>query len=282
MEIDTLIQEIDELVSFPQVAIRVTRMVEDGVSSAEDMGREIAQDPALAVKLLRLANSPMYGARSEIDTISRAVTILGTLRIRDMVLASSTVESFSGIPNELVTMEEFWRHSLYTGLAARLIAAQRGEGREESSFIAGLLHDIGKLIIYHRMPEQAVRTFMMVLDGDVAESYQAEKTIFGFDYAELGGALLGKWDLPAHLVESVACHHEPERAEKFPVEAAIVHVSNRLAAMAQLDTSNPRDVPPIHTGSLELLDIDADELPGIVQQIQQAILDVEDVLLGGR
>jgi HD-like signal output (HDOD) protein len=281
MDIGTLIEDIDELVSFPQVAIRVTRMVEDGSSSAEDLGREIAQDPALSLKLLRLANSPLYGARSEIDTVSRAVTILGTLRIRDMVLASSAVESFSGIPNDLVTMEDFWRHSLFTGLAARYIAQQRGEGREESSFIAGLLHNIGKLVIYHRLPEQAVNSFMMVLNGEVTEGYLAERVILGFDHAAVGGALLQKWDLPLHLNEAVAFHHEPEGSVDYPLEAALIHVANRIASMAQLDTTSLDDIPPVHPGSLALLSMSSDDMPEIVQHIQRAILEVEDALFGG-
>jgi putative nucleotidyltransferase with HDIG domain len=279
MDLEQLIKDIDELVSFPQVAIRVTRMVEDKMSSAEDLGRELAQDPALSLKLLRLANSPLYGARNEIDTISRAVMILGTMRIRDMVLASSAIDSFNGIPNELVTMEDFWRRSLYTGLASRFIAAQRGEWREESSFVAGLLHNIGKLVIYNRFPEQSVRTFMMVLDGEVVESFQAEKSILGFDHAELGGALLRKWNLPEHLVEAVAWHHEPEKAEKYPQEAALTHVSSRISLMAQLDTTVIEDVPPVSAASMERLGLSHKDLPAIVEQIQHAIVEVEEVLL---
>lgn len=279
MDLERLIEDIDELVSFPQVAIRVTRMVEDKMSSAEDLGRELARDPALSLKLLRLANSPLYGARNEIDTISRAVMILGTMRIRDMVLASSAVDSFSGIPNELVTMEDFWRRSLYTGLASKFIAAQRGEGREESSFVAGLLHNIGKLVIYNRFPEQSVRAFMMVLDAEVPESFLAEQRILGFDHAELGGALLSKWGLPAHLVEAVACHHEPEKAEQYPVEAALTHVSSRISLMAQLDTTAIADIPPVNAASMECLGLSHENLPTIVEQIQLTILDLEEALL---
>jgi putative nucleotidyltransferase with HDIG domain len=279
MDLEKLIEDIDELVSFPQVAIRVTRMVEDKMSSAEDLGRELARDPALSLKLLRLANSPIYGARNGIDTVSGAVMILGTMRIRDMVLASSAVDSFSGIPNELVTMEDFWRRSLYTGLASRHIAGQRGEGREESSFVAGLLHNIGKLVIYNRFPEQSVRSFMMVLDAEVDESFRAEKKILGFDHAELGGALLRKWDLPAHLVEAVACHHEPEKAQQYPVEAAMTHVSSRISLMAQLDTSDIADIPPVNVASMECLGLSHEDLPAIVEQIQHAIVDLEEALL---
>jgi HD-like signal output (HDOD) protein len=280
MTVDELIRDVEGLVSFPQVAVRVTQLVEDPQSSATDLGYVISQDPALALRVLQLANSSMYGMRHEVDTISRAVTILGTLQIRDMVLATSAIHSFDGIPNDLVSMEDFWRHSLFCGLAARHIASTVLGGREESSFIAGLLHNIGKLVIYSRMPEAATRTLMMILDGEERQRYQAERRVLGFDHAQVGGALLGQWSLPPHLIETTACHHEPEQAKNFPREAAMIHVANTVATMAQLDTSSVDDVPPMNEGSLALLGISYDHLPGIIQAIQQEIVDVEQVLFG--
>jgi len=280
MTVDELIRDVEGLVSFPQVAVRVTQIVEDPQSSATDLGYVISQDPALALRILQLANSPLYGMRHQVDTISRAVTILGTLQIRDMVLATSALHSFDGIPNDLVSMEDFWRHSLFSGLAARHIASQVLGGREESSFIAGLLHNIGKLVIYNRMPEAATRVFMMILDGEEQQRYLAERRVLGFDHAQVGGALLDHWSLPAHLIETTACHHEPERAKNFSRETAMIHVANTVATMAQLDTTSTDDVPPMNEGSLALLGISCDQLPGIIQAIQQEILDVEQVLFG--
>ncbi len=280
MTIETLIEGVEGLVSLPQVAAKVTQLVDDPQSSASDLGEVISQDPALALRILQLANSPLYGMRQEVDTISRAVTILGTLQIRDLVLATSAVNSFDGIPNDLVQMEDFWRHSLFSGLAARTIASNRLDGREESSFIAGLLHNVGKLVIYHRLPEAAVQSMMMILDGEVGERYLAERSILGFDHAQVGGALLNQWGLPEHLVEAAEFHHEPDKARHHPAEAALIHVANSLATMAQIDSSNPADVPPINPHSLDLLKLSLNDLPDIIEVIQREIVDVEQVLLG--
>jgi HD-like signal output (HDOD) protein len=280
MTVDELIQDVEGLVSLPQVAIRITQMVDDPESNASDLGDVISQDPSLALRVLQLANSPLYGMRNQVDTISRAVTILGTLQIRDMVLATSAVHSFDGIPNELVSMEDFWRHSLFCGLAARYIASNILRGREESSFIAGLLHNIGKLVIYNRMPEAAIQTLMMILDGEERQRYLAERRVMGFDHAEVGGALLDQWSLPGHLIETTAYHHEPDKAKNYPREAAMIHVANTVATMAQLDTSNADDVPPINNDSLKLLGLSYDHLPVMIQRVQQEILDVEQVLFG--
>jgi len=245
MTLEELVEEAAGLVSMPQVALQVTRLVEDPASSAEDIARAISHEPALAARILRLANSPLYGMRSEVDTVSRAVTVLGTLQVRDLVLASVAAHGFDGIPNELVTMEDFWRHSLYTGLASRRLARQMLAGREESSFIAGLLHDIGKLVLYHRCPEQAVQAFLAVLNGEQARLDAAERDLLGFDHAELGGALLAHWGLPEQLVAAARYHHRPLQApERFRKEALRVHVANHIAQMAQLDTTRPADVPP--------------------------------------
>ncbi len=279
ISIEELVEEASGLVSMPQVALQVTRLVEDPNSSAEDIAEAIAREPALAARILRLANSPLYGMRSEVDTVSRAVTVLGTLQVRDLVLASAAVHGFDGIPNELVTMEDFWRHSLYTGLASRRLARLMLAGREESSFIAGLLHDIGKLVLYHRCPQQVVQAFLAVINGEQERIDAAERALLGFDHAELGGALMAHWALPEHLVAAARYHHRPLQApERFRREAMRVHVANHIAQMAQLDTTRPGDVPPVEPAAWEALGLSPLQVPELVQAVQEEVVEVEEAL----
>lgn len=277
--IDQLLEETEGLVSLPEVAVQVTRLVEDPNSSAEDIATAISREPALAARILRLANSPLYGMRSEVDTVARAVTVLGTLQVRDLVLASSAVHGFDGIPNELVSMEDFWRHSLYTGLAARRLARQVLSGREESSFTAGLLHDIGKLLLYHQQPQVAVQAFLAVLNGDAPRINLAERTLLGFDHGELGGALLERWELPPHLVAAARFHHRPlEAPEPLRREALLVHLANHIAQLAQLDSTRPGDAPPVEAEAWNLLGVSPLQVPELVQSLQEEVLEVEEAL----
>ena len=112
LSLEQLVDHATGMVSLPAVAVRLNEMVDDPGSSAADIGRLIGQDPALSMRLLKLANGPLYGLSSEVDTISRAAMVIGTSQIRDLVLATSVSRAFQGVPNDLMSMEGFWRHSI--------------------------------------------------------------------------------------------------------------------------------------------------------------------------
>ena len=120
-----LVDGIEDLVTLPEVALRIARMVEDPSSSATDIGREISHDAALTARLLRIANSPALGHHGKIATISRAITVLGVRQVRDLTVGLTAIRTFEGISNELVTMESFWRHSFLCAVAAAAAAVER-------------------------------------------------------------------------------------------------------------------------------------------------------------
>src|ERR1700733_11686962 len=140
-----LIADIKDLVTLPEVALRIARMVDDPTSSAADMGREISHDAALTARLLRVANSPAFGQHGKIATISRAITVLGVRQVRDLTVGLTAIRTFDGIANELVTMESFWRHSVLCAVAAGQIAGRRRGARNDAPFVAGLLPAGGRL-----------------------------------------------------------------------------------------------------------------------------------------
>jgi len=119
ISIDEIVKDIEDLVSLPSVFIQINQLIDDPKCTSAQIGDIISQDPNLTVRVLRIANSPMYGLRAEIDTVNKAVTVIGMKRIRDLVLATSAVDAFESIPNELITMENFWMHSVYCGLMAK-------------------------------------------------------------------------------------------------------------------------------------------------------------------
>jgi len=235
-------RDIDNLVSLPGVGVRVNEMVNDPSCSAADIGKVISRDPALTARLLRIANSPAYGFSTQVETVARAVAIIGIKRIRDLVLATSTISAFDGIPNELVTMENFWRHSLYCGLAAHLLAERLEMKNADTLFIAGLLHDIGQLVIFRKLPREAKQALLLSVEGpDDLALHKAEQQTFGFDHAQVGATLLRHWHFPDLLVECVEFHHAPEQARKYPMETALVHIANSIATLAEIDSVSEED-----------------------------------------
>ncbi|NOX91628.1 MAG: HDOD domain-containing protein [Gammaproteobacteria bacterium] len=135
-KIQDLLSNVEQLISLPAAYVRLNELVEDPTSSADDIAHVITQDVALTARLLRVANSPLYGLSTQIDTVSRAVTVLGTQQVRDLALATSACKSFDGIPNELVSMESFWEHSILCALCARTLALECFKRQREASSLA--------------------------------------------------------------------------------------------------------------------------------------------------
>jgi putative nucleotidyltransferase with HDIG domain len=241
---EELVAGVTDLVTLPEVALRVNQMVDDPRVSADAIGRAIAQDAALTARVLRAANSPLFGMTRQIDSIGRAVTVLGAGQVRDLTLGLSAARAFDGIPNDLVSMSAFWDHSLMCAVAARLLAAQAGRG--EAVFVAGLLHDIGRLVLFRRVPEASRQAVLMSVDepGE-PPMHLCERALIGTDHAEIGAALARQWRLPPMLRECLEFHHEPSRACDHPREVALVHIANSIAAMAEIGSVDPRDAPPI-------------------------------------
>lgn len=193
----------------------------------------------------------------------------------------SIASSFEGLPNELVSMRNFWRHSLLCALTARHLARKARRCDPDALFTAGLLHDIGELVIFNRLPKQATEALLLVLDSqDELPVYQAERQTVGFDHAAVGGELARQWNLPPLLRECIAYHHQIGQAERFPREAALVHVANVLALMAELDTLEPADVEPIDPPAWEILGLDEDSMEPAVREAQAEIAEAEQMFLG--
>lgn len=281
-DIAGLIKEVSGLVTLPDVFIRISQLVDDPDSTTNDIARVVSQDPSFTVRLLRVANSPFYGFTSKIDTVNRAVTLIGTSQIRNLALSTSVARVFAGLPNTLVSMENFWRHSLYCALVARILAKRSGKCEPEAVFTAGLLHDIGELVIFNRLPEQAKEALLMVLDsGDEVAVHEAERQILGFDHAQLGGELARQWHLPQMLEECIAGHHDIRQAQQFPREVSLVHIANILSQMAEVDTLDTGDVQPIDPQAWEITGLDAEEvIEPTVREAQEEIAEAEKLFLG--
>lgn len=277
-----LVQGVRGLVTLPDVFVRINQLVENPDSTVADIANAVNRDPSFTVRLLRVANSPFYGFSSSIDTVSKAVSIIGTSQIRNLALSTAIANSFAGLPNSLVSMENFWRHSLYCALAARSLARQAGKCDAEAMFTAGLLHDIGELVIFNRMPEMAREALTQVLDNaDELTVHQAERQVLGYDHAQVGGELARQWKLPSLLEECIACHHFPGEAKRHPREAAIVHIANVLAVMAELDTLATEDVTPIDPQAWETVGLlAADAIEATVHEARAEIAEAEKLFLG--
>lgn len=220
-----LIEGVATLMSLPAAYLNVKRVVEDPRSSTSELAKAIGSDPALTARLLRLVNSPLYGFSSRIETISRALVVLGTQQVHDLALATAVANLFAKVSPNQMDMERFWRESVYCSLSARAIAKLCNLLDSERLFVAGLLHQIGHLVMYQRIPEQAAaaRRHSEMLKVSL---HQAERELIGCDYAQVGAALMRRWNLSTSLCAAIEHHVEPDRAPPPALVESILHMAH--------------------------------------------------------
>jgi putative nucleotidyltransferase with HDIG domain len=236
----------------------------------------VQQDPSLTARLLKLANSAMFGMQRQVDTVSRAVAVLGTRQVRDLTLGLAAARAFEGIPNSLVSMGSFWHHSVMAAVCAKLVAAEVPRGRPDSAFVAGLLHDVGQLVMFNKLPEQAHRALLMTIDepGE-PDLHVCERQLLGFDHADVGGALARRWGLPVALQECIEFHHRPELARQHPLDVAVVHVANSLAVLAELESDDFGDAVEIHPVAWELTRLSRARALELLPEARSAVEDAK-------
>ena len=227
-----LVSGVVRLVSLPEVCMRVNEMLDDVRVNANDIGKVICQDAGLTARLLKIVNSGFYGFPSRIETVSRAVNVIGLRELRGLVLATSAVEAFSEIPNDLLNMVKFWRHSVYCGVVAQLLAERCHVLHSERLFVAGLLHDVGKLILSHRLPSEMGEVVARMKLEDRPD-FDIETEVLGFDHAEVGGELLKVWQMPRSLEQAVRHHHQPDQADDAIMDVCLVHIANSMTLIAE-------------------------------------------------
>ena len=264
------------MASPPHVYIKLKETLDDPRSSFNEFSEIISHDPSLAARLLKIVNSSFYSLESEVETISHALSIVGTEQLTELVLATSVMSQFTQIPKQLVNMDSFWEHSIACGVAAKVIADRRGESHLESYYLAGMLHDIGSLIIYTKFPEQAGRILKRCKENH-ENLFAVELEVFKASHAKVGGQLLKGWGLPKSLYEPVLFHHQPEKAKDYSLVANIVHVADSLVEELQLGTSGEEvanSVKPENLQKLGFNELPIDKFEKSIREQFQAALSV--------
>lgn len=223
-----LVAGVQQLFSLPDVAMRLNALMENPEVTHAEIIDVLQLDAGLTATVLRLANSAWYGLPQRIDTLARAITLIGLSALRDLVLASALIKRFEGIPGEFVNMKTFWDNSVACGVTARNLARECRLRDTERLFLAGLLHKIGRLVFFVSSPRE-YRQVLARAGQDESALPAAEREVFGFCYAELGGALLQAWQLPELLVGTVTHHLDSGCVTPFPRERAILQVAADMA-----------------------------------------------------
>lgn len=266
-KIERVLRSVDRLPTLPTIYTKLTRLLRSPNATVREIGSIIAEDQAIAVKVLKLVNSAFYGLPQKIGSLKHAIVILGLNQIKNLVLATSTLKMFQELKTaHSFDMQKFWEHSIGCAVAAKVLAETAYLKNPDDDFAGGLLHDIGKLIHALYLNEE----FSAVV-ADVEESgvpmIESEQRILGYDHTYTGRELAIKWSLSQGTIDMIAHHHLSDPSAELTKEIATVHIGNILSIALGLGSGGERKVPVVDVKAWEILGIELSNLESIMVRI---------------
>ena len=278
---------IDELVlatpsslgSYGPLMLEIEKVLASPQCSLGMIAEVIEKDIDLTARLMRFSNSAYCGFSTRLSTVTEAIGLIGIQQVQDLLTASSVIERFSGVSSEFVSVQSFWQHSLATGIGGRLIALERRLPKPDRLFVSGLLHDIGRLVLFLQVPKQMQNVFELHKTERILLR-EAEVRVLGYDHQNVAEALLKSWKYPPSLVFAVGNHHTPSGSEVARVEASVVHLADHLVNAMCLGNSGERFVPPLNPYAWEAVGMSPANLETIVRGIDEQFDAVQEMFLG--
>ncbi len=264
------ILSIQDLPTLPNVLDEVTKLVQNPESSTEDIAKVISQDQVLSAKVLKMVNSPVYGFPGRIGSIQHALVLLGFNVIRGIIISTSVFDMMEQ------TMKGLWEHSLGCATASGIIAKAAGLEEPEEYSVAGLLHDLGKVVSAVQLPELHQAVSAVVEEKDLSY-FQAEKDVMGFGHDRINHWLARHWNLPGNIREGMSHHHRPETAQHYPKVPAVVHVGDFLVRVFEFGYSGDDHVPVLSQDALKLLNLGLKDLESIMDELSEQFMDIADL-----
>jgi len=274
LTLDQLVHWVQEIPPLPNVAMRVIRMADDPNTGPRDIAAVVSSDVALATRVMRIANSAYYGMARKVTTLNEAVLLLGLKAMRSLAVAAAAYDTLKAEASGYnLAAGELWRHSISCAIASQVIAQKTRKIAPEEAFVAGLLHDVGKVILSLYVAQQ-FQAILALVELEQIPFSEAERTVLGFDHAEVGARIAEKWNLPDPLCAAIAGHHHLERGAAAPELTAVVHVANAACLTEGMGIGSdgldePLDMAALATLGLTLADVDG-ILDDLVEQFQRS------------
>ncbi len=262
--LDEILRDIKNLEPLPRVALRVMELGADEQVVPRDLIAVIETDAAMTAKVLRLSNSAYYGFRREIASLAEAGNLLGVSALVNLVLTSCAARYFRGHGRaDARTLEATWERSISNALAASLLARVSGGVDQNRAYTAGLLQNIGEVVLDRFLAREALLVHAAIESG--ASRIEAERAVLGLDHAEVGARLCERWGFPDVLVDAVRFHHEPESSRCDPLLTCFVHLGEQLT-MNLADALQPDahgEPHALHRSALTMAGMDLEALEAL-------------------
>jgi putative nucleotidyltransferase with HDIG domain len=264
------VENINTLPTVPGVLKRLSVIIEKPRITLVEISSFISSDPALTTKVLKMVNSAIYGFPGRIASVSHATMLLGLNVIKGLLLGVSVFELMQK------TMNGLYEHSLAVAIASRVIAQKKGLKEPEEVSVAGLLHDIGKVILVLEFQKE-YEAAMSEAKAKSISIFDAEKNQFNATHANVGSWLAEKWRFPRSLIEVIECHHRPALAKNAPLETAIVHMADILVRARGFGFAGENFVPEVNPVAFELLSLSEADIRDILKEVEDNMESAEDL-----
>ncbi len=270
-----ILRKLTALPAMPQTVMKARNIMSNERSSFDQLARALETDQAIASKLLRLSNSSYYGMRGKIASIQHASVVLGFKTLKEIItLAGSSSLLANKLEGYGLDAGDLWQHSLGAAFAAKLIARKKCPELAEDAFVAGLIHDCGKLVLDEAILERK-GLFERVLANGAHSFLKAEKTILGFDHPEMAYALCKSWNIPESLGTAIRYHHAPSRSGNDRM-TFIVHIADALAMMSGLGAGIDAMAYEMDPKAMAAVGLGEEDLPSIMAQMVESVIQVTD------
>lgn len=258
------VELINNLPTLPMVLKRLLTIVEKPSVSVGEISEFISSDPALTTRVLRMVNSPAYGFPGRISSVSQAVVLLGTNVVKGLLFGVSVFDLMQRC------MIGLWEHSLGVAILSRLIAKRKGLKEPEEASVAGLLHDIGKVIFILQLPQEYQKAMDQAEVSGITMA-EAEKDLLDVTHAHVGSWVAQSWRFPANLVDVICYHHRPHLAKNAPAEVAIVHLADILVRARGFGFAGDRFIPSVNQAAWKSLSLSEEDLKEILQEMEGSL-----------
>lgn len=280
MDLDSLLKDIKDVAPLPKAYLRIQELVNDPDSSLDELTNVISNNPGLTARILRIANSVYVGLPVKVDSIGRAVQILGLNQVHDLALASAAVGSLFKIQSKALDVYDFWRRSIYCAIVARVTARRCGIRNAERLFVAGLLHEIGNLLLAFKEPP----FYSELRDAAIRRQTPlaiVQREQLGFDYAKASAELLKRWQLPDTVWLPIELHtHDLSLAPPaLAHDVSMVHMGAAISRAAMWHSDADEPVPPFDTVAVSLTKLDEQVVEEIMRESDQAVVEAMTLLL---
>ena len=277
-KVKQVVSNIRNLPTPPIVFNQIQKVINDPNVSANNVASILAEDPAMSVKVLKLTNSAFYGLAREIEVVREAVVIVGMEAVKNLVLSASVMDMFKSDDLDQEFQEKFWRHSLATAVCSRLLAKRlrtRGIVDADAAFSAGLLHDVGKMVICGFLSDEYKKLVAFQTENPTVEEFDAENQVLNYNHAGLGAFLAEQWKLPSKLRDAISCHHEPSETQEEGPMAYYICVANYIAKVTFHDSDVDTRTPTIDPAVLEYVGLEEGDIGVYSEHLREEFLKAE-------